>query len=209
MKFKTLTAALALAALLPAHAALTNNAGDITGNVVDFEAFDGLMTTGPEMVAPGLIFTGDSGSVLGANIAVLGENGIWGAGNLFAASDFVGELRFTFSGNQVSQGAGALVNHFAQSPLPFSLVVSAYGANNQIIETHTVAVDTAEDSLNEGMFLGIVRPTADIRSISFKGNAVVLDNLSFTTPVPEASTWAMMLAGLLSVGFVGMRQRKG
>jgi PEP-CTERM motif len=58
------------------------------------------------------------------------------------------------------------------------------------------------------MFLGIVRPTADIRSLSFKGNAVVLDNLSFTTPVPEASTWAMMLAGLLAVGFVGIRQRK-
>ena len=38
---------------------------------------------------------------------------------------------------------------------------------------------------------------------------MVLDNLTFTTPVPEASTWAMMLAGLLAVGFVGMRQRKG
>lgn len=209
MKLKTLAAALALAAQLPAHAALTSNPGDITGTVVDFEAFDGLMTTGPEMVAPGLIFTGDAGSVLGANIANLGENGLWGAGNLFAASDFVGELRFTFTDNQVSQAAGALVNHFALSPLPFSLVVSAYGANNQIIETHTVTVDTAEDSLNEGMFLGIVRPQADIRSISFKGNAVVLDNLTFTTPVPEASTWAMMLAGLLAVGFVGMRQRKG
>ena len=209
MKLKTLAAALALAALLPAHAALTNNAGDIIGTMVDFEAFDGLMTTGPEMVAPGLIFTGDSGSVLGANIADLGQNGLWGAGNMFAASDFVGELRFTFSGNQVAQGAGALVNHFALSPLPFSVVVSAYGANNQIIETHTVTVDTAEDSLNEGMFLGIVRPTADIRSISFKGNAVVLDNLSFTTPVPEAGTWAMMLAGLLSLGFLGLRQRRG
>ena len=94
MKLKTLTAALALAALLPAHAALTSNPGDITGTVVDFEAFDGLITTGPEMVSPGLIFTGDSGSVLGANIADLGQNGLWGAGNMFALGCLVQMLRY-------------------------------------------------------------------------------------------------------------------
>jgi hypothetical protein len=38
---------------------------------------------------------------------------------------------------------------------------------------------------------------------------VVADNLVLTTPVPEAGTWAMMLAGLLSLGFLGLRQRRG
>lgn len=210
MKLHACTAALALAAMLPAHAALTNDPGAIAGPTqsVDFEAFDGLLTSGPTQVATDLFFTGDEGSELGAFIADLGENGLWGAGNKFAASSFIGELRFTFSDGLASFGAGALVNHYALSPLPFSVVISAYGSNNQIIETHTVRVDTAADSLNEGLFLGIVRPQADIRSISFKGNGVVLDNLSFTTPVPEPGTHALLLAGLAATGFVVHRGRR-
>jgi len=209
MKLHAFTAALALAAVLPAHAAVTNDPAAIAGptQTVDFEAFDGLMTTGPVMVAPSLTFTGDQGSELGAFIADLGDNGLWGAGNKFAATDFIGELRFTFNDGLVSAGAGALVNHFALSPLPFSVVISAYGQNNQIIETHTAMVNTGPDSLNEGLFLGIVRPQADIRSISFKGNGVVIDNLVFTTPVPEPGTYALLLAGLAAVGFVARRRR--
>jgi hypothetical protein len=145
---------------------------------------------------------------LGAYIADLGTNGTWGAGNYFAAGDFIGELRFTFASGP-TQGAGALVNHYQLGDLlPFSVVVSAYGDNNQIIETHTVMVDTADDSLNEGLFVGIVRPTADIRSIAFKGNYVVADDFTYTTPVPEPEAYALMLAGLGLVGFMARRRAR-
>ena len=62
-------------------------------------------------------------------------------------------------------------------PLPFtlSMEVSAYGDNNQIIETYNVPVVTTMDSLNAGTFVGITRDSADIRSISFKGYAIVVD----------------------------------
>lgn len=209
MHFKTLMFTAAMAAALPVHAALTNEPLHILDpNVVDFSAYDGLMTIGPEMIAPGVVFTGDSGSQLGAYIANLGTNGLWGAGNVFAAGDFIGELRFTFV-NGPTRGAGALVNHYEIGELPFSVVVSAYGDNNQIIETHTLMIDTGEVSMNDGRFIGIVRPTADIRSIAFKGNYVVVDNFTFTTPVPEAETYAMMLVGLGLLGLAVRRRKAG
>ena len=208
-------AALAAATTLPAQAVLVTETGGITGptHTVDFEAFDGLRTSGPDTVSlsPLVVFTGDSSAELGANGRDLGDNGVWGVGNLFAAAGVAGELRFTFAEGQASAAAGAFVNHYAFAGLPFSLAleVSAYGANNQIIETHSVTVATDPLGYNEGQFLGIARAQADIRSISFKGVGVVADNLSFTTPVPEPGTWALMLAGLAAVGFVGIRQRMG
>lgn len=206
---KPLLMVLAMMAALPAQAALTHNMSDILDpNVVDFSAYDGFSTTGPVMIAPGVVFTGDAGSILGAFVADLGTNGTWGAGNHFAAGDFIGELRFTFAPGP-TQGGGALVNHYQLgNSLPFSVVVSAYGDNNQIIETHTVMVDTDAMSLNEGLFVGIVRPTADIRSIAFKGNYVVADDFTYTTPVPEPEAYALMLAGLGLVGFMARRRAR-
>jgi hypothetical protein len=210
MKTSMLLAALTLAAALPAHAAVTFDVDNLGAPVetIDFEAFDGLITTGPEAVASTVTFSGGEGSVLGAFIADLGDNGLWGAGNLFAASSSIGELRFTFNDGLLSSGAGAVVNHFALSPLLFSVQVSAFGATNELLETYTMVIDTAADSLNQGLFLGIVRDQADIRSISYRAsNGMVLDDFSFTTPVPEPGTYALLLAGLAAVGFVARRRR--
>jgi hypothetical protein len=202
-------AGLAAALAAPAHAVLTNNPADIApmGGMIDFEAYDGFVTTGPEALNADVIFTGDADSVLGAFIADLGGNGVWGAGNKFAGTGVVGELRFTFSGGNFVQKAGAFVNHYELPQIPLAVVVSAYGQNNQIIESYTVTIDTLDTSYNDGLFLGIVRPTADIRSISFKGVGVVVDNFTYTTAVPEPGTVAMLLAGLGAVGFVARRKR--
>lgn len=205
MKLPFVAAALMGLASLPSHAVLVNSVAGLAApvSVIDFESYDGLLTSGPEAVAPQVIFTGDTGSELGATIRDLNDNGAWGVGNRFAASGFVGELRFTFS--DVTSGAGAFVNHYAFDPLPFSIVVSAYGNNNQIIETHSITVNTAFDSYNDGVFLGISRPGTDIRSLSFKGVGIVLDNFSFTSPVPEPGTWLMMVLG--GVGLAGWKLR--
>ena len=219
MQLHQLAAAAALAlGALSAQAAITHDQAALGAGatVVDFESYDGLWTSGPELIAPGITFTGDAGSELGANNRDLGENGIWGVGNRFAASGTIGELRFTF--DALSNGAGAWVNHYAfpmdlvaQYPsLPsLSVVVSAYGDNNQIIETYTYTVATTWDSYDDGIFLGITRDAADIRSISFKGVGVVVDNFTMAAPVPEPETYAMLLAGLAAIGTVARRRRRG
>ncbi len=202
-------ALLAGAIAVPAQATLVDNPALIPAPAatIDFEAYDGFITTGPEAVSADVIFTGDTDSELGAFIANLGMNGLWGAGNKFVATEFFGELRFTFAGGQLSQGAGAFVNHYADDVLPFAVEVSAYGQNNEIIETHRLTIDTAEDSLNAGLFIGIVRPTADIRSISFKG-VTVLDDFVHAAPVPEPGTWAMMIAGMALMGAMVRRRSR-
>jgi hypothetical protein len=211
MKLHLMAAALA-AATLPAHAVLTTDAGAIAGptTLVDFEAFDGLLTSGPVAVGAGVVFTGDSAAELGANVRDLGDNGVWGVGNLFAAGGVAGELRFTFT-DGLSSAAGAFVSHYANTALPFPLVVevSAYGDNNQIIETHSFTVAAGAMDYNAGQFLGIARGQADIRSISFKGLGVVADNLVLTTPVPEPGSWALMLAGVAGAGLLRSRRRRG
>ena len=203
MKLKSLFVACMMSVHVQGHAALTSNVNEIANpQIIDFEDFDGLITSGPEPVAPGVDFTGTQDSVLGAFIADLGSNGLWGAGNHFAATDGVGTLHFTFVNGLTSAG-GALLNSHNGSPIS----VSVFGDNLQILESHIVDIDTPEDSLNAGIFFGITRPTADIRSIAFAGPGLVADDFTFATPVPEPGTYVMLLAGLCLIVVTARRRR--
>lgn len=203
-KTSLIVLALTASAWLPAHAGLATDAAQIANPMrIDFDSYDGLLTTGPEALGHGVTFNGDEGSELGANIRDLGDNGAWGAGRLFAAGGFNGELRFLF--DATTGGAGAFVNHYATGGLPFAVAVTAYGNAGNVLETYTVPVSTAFDSWNEGLFIGITRAQGDIRAMSFKGTGVVLDDLHITA-VPEPGTTAMLLAGLGAVGLLARRR---
>ena len=198
----------------PVHAALTSNAGDILSpNTITFDEFDGLLGSGATQVGASIgqdvVFTSSLPSTLGAFISNLGTNGLWGAGKVFAGTgtpdDIVpgfGLLHYTFTG-KVSSGAGAMVNSFNGGPI----LLIAYGANTTILETHVVNVSTP-DLFNEGSFYGIVRGENDIRTIAFGGVGLVMDDLSFATPVPEPELYALLLAGVGVVGWAARRRNQ-
>lgn len=196
------SAALLVAMTLPAQAALITDSQALAAPtaVIDFENYNGFITAGPEVLAPGVTFTGDVDAELGAYIRDLGSNGVWGVGNLFAAAGTDGVLSFTF--DTLQSGIGAFVNAWGGS----SFTVTAYGPAHQVLESYSLTFDTGIDSYNAGGFVGISRHTADIRSLSFSGNGMVADNLSHTAAVPEPATWALVLTGLLITA--GLRKRK-
>jgi len=217
MNFKTTLIAagvIAATAVAPAQAALTGSVGDILSpHTITFDdaELDGLVGVGPTQVGTSagldVIFTASLESTLGAFVADLGTNGLWGGASPFAATGSAaatgfGLLHYTVT-DKVTSGAGALLNSFDGGPI----LMIAYGADTTILEAHVVSVSTP-GGFNEGSFFGIVRPSADIRAIAFGGNGLVMDDLVLTTPVPEPETWAMMVAGLGLVGWAAARRRK-
>lgn len=204
MKLQFIAAAVIAASVLPAQASLINSAGSLLNptSVVDFEAYDGLITSGPEVVATGVTFNGDIDAELGAYIRDLGENGVWGVGNHFAAAGSNGQISFTF--DTLQSGFGAWVNHFRD--VGGQITVSAYDSSSNLLESYSLALSTDVYSYNDGAFMGIARHVADIRSVTFSGTGAVADNLTYTAAVPEPESYALALAALGVL--VGMTRRR-
>jgi hypothetical protein len=210
MKSTSLVAALAGLGLAfgagASHALLWTAPVPTPSTVVTFDGFDGLVTSGPEVVAPGVTFSGSS-STLGAFIADVGANGVWGAGKVFAGlgSFFepvsAGTMLFNFGSVAT---AGAFVNVFAPDG---KVTVTAFGAGGAFLESYEVTIDTPNGE-NAGLFLGIGRASAEIEGLSFAGTGVVLDDLSLSTAVVPLPPAALLLAGgLVAMGWAGRRKK--
>jgi len=207
MKFNLIAAAALVAASVSAQAApvlVPVTDLDPTATTVDFSAFEGLIT-GNTVVAPGITFTGSSDAEVGALARDLGDNGLWSfVRGGFVASGSSNSITFTFDSLQAS--VGAFVSHFGG--MNTTVAVSINGADGQNLETffNTFTASQGMDSYDEGAHLGFSRGVADIKSITFSGTGVVVDDL--TAAVPEPTTYAMLLAGLALVGAAARRRRQ-
>lgn len=210
MQYKLIAAAVFAAAVtLPALAAPIASIVAPEG-VVDFAAYDGFVTSGPETVALGVTFGASVDSTLGAFIAELEANGTWGADKVFAALGSFGALpeagsmSFTFDA-PVAQ-VGAFINAFFPfaPPAPAAIEIAVLDELGTVLESHIVPVFTP-GGFNEGAFAGIARSAAEIKTFRVSGFGVVLDDVSFKTSVPAPGVAALLIAALIGAG--AMRRR--
>lgn len=220
MKLATLIVAALMAASSVAQAAsIQAPSATFTGTVIDFNFDDNYLATLPSLLIEGPLDLGngvtlysDKFAEIGANVRDLQDNGLWSVvGNsnrdgYFIASSFsrsVGSIDFQFA--TPMQQVGIFVNQYqALGQTNNAFQVLAYDINGNVLESFTATVDTAWDGYDEGMFVGFNRASADIYSFSISDGSFVIDNLTISA-VPEADSYAMLLAGL---GLVGAAVRR-
>lgn len=182
--------------------------------IEDFEAFDGLVTKGPQLLTAGAVVTSEVFSTIGAFAVDLLDNGTWGAGNNFAGigdlssipttnEGFVGSM--TFSLGVARSGVGADFSIYNDGLVAGEITIEALGIGGIILETSTFAVDFNDPfGSNVALFRGFTRDTADILALRVSGDGFVVDNLS-AVPVPAALP--MLLGGIAVIG-ARMRRRR-
>lgn len=229
MQFKQLLAVVAIgtAFAAPAYAAQITDASSISNKKVqtfdDAAAYDTSFarvqigaTLGVDLGLSAVGGTLNFGAPYGA--WSLSGNGEWTSAATFAgvdggfqdqAGNIAASLMFDFGGKTV-QSFGAYVNYDnsftygAGSPLP--LYMAAYDKNGIVIEEAWFTVDTPA-GINKGAFFGLDVGSADVARIEISAPYAVVDNFTFSTPVPEPETYALFLAGLGLLGVIGSKRR--
>ena len=122
----------------------------------------------------------------------------------------IGTLVFDFGGQTVSQ-VGAVLNFDPDFTygfgLPLPLYIAAYGLDGTLLDSYELPVFTP-GAVDEGAFYGIRLATASIARFEVSGPYAVVDDLSFSQPVTEPGTWALMAAGLAALAVAQRRQRR-
>jgi hypothetical protein len=161
----------------------------------------------------------------GYSFAGEGE-GVWTSSKLLyaPASSIAGSVTFTFA-NGVFGGGVFLVDVCNQCQ---AWTISARDSNNILLGSYTAPTTVGPPTyagynfqltnLNpqtHKVFMGISSDDDNIASLTisrggyfFPTDIVGLDDFRFAPAVPEPAEWAMLLAGLLVVGFIARRRRE-
>lgn len=172
----------------------------------------------------------DGSLQIGSNAGVwgLGSNGEWtdttvsGVDSTFLALngpvDFgtgtFATLRFDF-GSQAVSAVGAFMSYdpdFSYMGTPTQLYLAAYDASGALLEENYAFVAASVDEYgnvlpNQGAFYGIKLDNPSIARFEISAPYAVVDNFSFTAPVPEPATWGLMLGGVAVLAAAARRRR--
>jgi hypothetical protein len=212
-------AALFLLACVTARAAPITSAAALPSpvTVIDFNQFTTRVNgMGPVQVGGAVgedvVFTSTSASAfVGITSGYgLGGNGSWvpSRGPFVGSNAATVNQTFTFNSMPVS-GVGGFLNYSpGNGP---DVIISALGASGVVLESYDLNLLAPISTLgqtNAGAFRGILRPAADIVAFRVSNSFVVLDDLTFTQPIPEPGSLTLLGFGVLGMLGYAWRRRE-
>ncbi len=212
--YSNFAAAAVLALAIPAaNAALVMDPMDLGAGLIteDFETViggPGPVAVNADVTISGVGFPPASLTIGDNGFWALGENGAWSLGKTFAGHNAaIGGLLISFQ-RKTFDAVGGFFNFFRTvDGNPLQLL--ALDVDGNPLEGHSVTITTAADGYNEGAFYGIRRSQADIGWLMVTAPYVAIDDLAYTAPVPEPTTYAMVFAGLALLGLARQRSKRG
>ncbi len=174
--------------------------------VVDFSGLSGW--SGTSLTVGGVTFNGMDG-ISDDTFKVRTIGGEW-AEVIEAGVDNATAIGFSFA-NPVSEFS---FNTYGNTPNA-NWVLEAFDASDHLIASTTYGQISLGATLDT--VAGITSGSSNIAYGVMKdynpdagemGNLLYIDNFTFTAPVPEPATYALMLGGLGLVGFMASRRRK-
>lgn len=176
-----------------AYADLVTSPGEIVdATVIDFSTQPTVSNVaGPIQIgdAVGLDVTVDgtpnSGFYTNFNGWGLCDNGGWGAPQTYISANDArpGTIRVSFNDGPVLS-VGGFMNH---SPCDSATMeISVYDSGMNLLETYDITADAVTPAgINEGVFRGISRPSADIAYFEIFGGVPVLDDVTIGPPLAD------------------------
>lgn len=207
----TLTAAAALIATVPAFAA--NTLIDFEG-VTSFASVSNYYSGGTD--SAGATGTNMGASFTGAALALQNDE----LGPYFSHAPSPGTVMFASDSSALMNFSSGFVNelsfYYSATSSAFDVVTiySGLDATGSILGSLSLTANAQLGGCSDSPFCNFQRVALSFagtgQSISFGGNAgnVAFDNIAIT-PVPEASTYAMLALGLAGVMLAVRRQRRG
>jgi hypothetical protein len=215
MKQLKLTALAAIALLSTgAHAANLIANGDFeTSGAAGYAAFGSDYVQGGDAHAPSVVNIGSNPNALhsgwGSFSALSGNSMLIVNGGTELGSNIVWSQTLNLSAG-VYDFTGSAASTYGGNPSKLQAVVHVFG-NDYVLGTVQLGSDVGQWQTLSGQVTVPFNVSVQVKllnlSTDYSGNDFAVDNIALTAAVPEPESYALMLAGLGTIGFIARRRR--